>query len=181
MLVCFCPYTHTHAYTNTEQYRPSLKLNDLKCVLYFLIQMNADAFWCILSLLQRHQSTDIGLMHTANSTVVQKLLCGVFVYVCKFVYECMYIVYRKRIYSFDTQIVLNVQCLYLELYLRESCNLHIRRREEGGDIIFKRPCPETSPRPLNTLEETRVFVPQQALSHCRGKVSTPTQLKSNYI
>lgn len=61
--------------------------------------------------------------------------------------------------------MLNVQCFYLESYLRESCNLHIRRREKGGDVIFflKPPCPETSPRPRDTLEETRVFVPQQAL------------------
>lgn len=78
-------------------------------------------------------------MHTSCSTVVQKVLCGVFVYACEFVHECMYTVYRKRMYSFDIETVLNVQCFYLESYLRESCNLHIRRREKGGDVIFNGP------------------------------------------
>ena len=42
--------------------------------------------------------------------------------------------YRKKINSFDIYMVST-----WSLYLRESCDLHIRRRDLGGDAIFDGP------------------------------------------
>lgn len=44
--------------------------------------------WCTVSLLQRHRWTDIGLVHSASSTVILKVLCGAFVYGWEFRSMC---------------------------------------------------------------------------------------------
>lgn len=77
--------------------------------------------------------------------------------------------------------MLNVQGFYLELYLIESCNLHIRRREKGGDMILNR---SVLKRALNHAAHWRrpgLLFLNRHLTHCRGKVSTSTQFRSNYI
>lgn len=80
--------------------------------------------------------------------------------------------------------MLNVQCFYLESYLRESCNLHIRRREKGGDVIFfflNRPVLKRALDHVTHWRRPGFLFLNRHLSHCRGKVSTSTQLRSNYI
>lgn len=57
---------------------------------------------------------------------------------CVCVYMC--IVHRKEVvirYIFRKCLMSSVSTW--SLYLRESCNLHIRRRELGGDMIFSAP------------------------------------------
>lgn len=65
--------------------------------------------------------------------------------------------------------MLNVQCFYLESYLIESCNLHIRRREKGGDVMLKRPVLKRALDHVTHWRRPRSLFLSRHLSHYRGK------------
>lgn len=65
--------------------------------------------------------------------------------------------------------MLNVQCFYLESYLIESCNLHIRRRENGGDVMLNRPVLKRALDHVTHWRRPGSLFLNRHLSHYRGK------------
>lgn len=99
MLVYVCPYTHTHTYmltqtqSSTDHPWNSTPYNKI-CTVFV-----QQAFWWVLFGAYcpscKKTLVDWHWIH-AHWRQRGKALCGVFVYVCELVWECMYTVYRKK-------------------------------------------------------------------------------------